>query len=142
MKTKIAIVFVALAAVWLGLSYHIRLQNEKGESLVADAYYGDLLAVKNGLEQGAPLRYVLYFQDEERDYGGAEFNALHAAASGGNEDVINFLLDQGLDINSPTPQGWTPCLSPRGTGGRKPPNCWYTARPTSTRRRTAAPRRL
>jgi len=27
MKTKIAIVFVALAAVWLGLSYHIRLQN-------------------------------------------------------------------------------------------------------------------
>ncbi|WP_428055679.1 ankyrin repeat domain-containing protein [Candidatus Avelusimicrobium alvi] len=108
MKTKIAIVFVALAAVWLGLSYHIRLQNEKGESLVADAYYGDLLAVKNGLEQGAPLRYVLYFQDEERDYGGAEFNALHAAASGGNEDVINFLLDQGLDINSPTPQGWTP----------------------------------
>lgn len=108
MKTKITIIFIALAVAWLGLSYHTRLKNEMGESLVADAYYGDLLAVKNGLEQGAPLEYVLYFQDEERDYGGAEFNALHAAASGGNEDVINFLLDQGLDINSATPQGWTP----------------------------------
>ena len=36
------------------------------------------------------------------------FNALQAAASGGNEDVINFLLDQDFDINIPTPEGWTP----------------------------------
>ena len=54
------------------------------------------------------MHRTLYFSDEERGYGGIEFNALHAAASGGNEDIILFLLEKGLDINATTPQGWTP----------------------------------
>lgn len=105
---KAAVFLVALLVIWLGLDYHFKHIEELGENLVADAYHGDLLAVKNDLENGAPLDYVLYFYDDARDYGGVEFNALQAAASSGNEDVINFLIDQGLDIDSPTPQGWTP----------------------------------
>lgn len=105
---KAAVFLVALVVIWLGLDYHFKHIEELGENLVADAYHGDLLAVKNDLENGAPLDYVFYFSDEARDYGGTYFNALQAAASGGNEDVINFLLEQGLPIDYPTLQGWTP----------------------------------
>ncbi len=105
---KAAVFLVALVVIWLGLDYHFKHIEELGENLVADAYHGDLLAVKNDLENGAPLDYVFFFYDEERDYNDVYFNALQAAASGGNEDVINFLLEQGMNINAPTPQGWTP----------------------------------
>ncbi|HAM42965.1 MAG TPA: hypothetical protein DCP52_03935, partial [Elusimicrobia bacterium] len=73
--------------------------------MVTAAYYGDLLSVKEALEEGAPAAYTLYFNDDERQYTETEFNALQAAASSGNEDVINFLLEQGFDINAPTPDG-------------------------------------
>lgn len=107
---KAAVFLVALVVIWLGLDYHFKHIEELGENLVADAYHGDLLAVKNDLENGAPLDYVFYFSDEARDYGGTYFNALQAAASGGNEKIISYLLKQGMDIDAPTPQGWTPLI--------------------------------
>lgn len=108
MMKKFAIfilVFVVLALVY---SYHQARQNALGEALVSNAYYGDLIAVKENLEEGAPLSHVLYFDDEDRQYTGVEFNALQAAASSGNEDLLNFLIDQGLPVDTPTPNGWTP----------------------------------
>lgn len=105
---KYIILLIMLCVCWLGFSYHKQYVIAQGEDLVAAAYYGDLLEVKNGVEKGAPLGYVLEFDDEERQYQGQRFNALQAAASGGNEDVILFLLSQGLPINSPTPEKWTP----------------------------------
>lgn len=108
MKTKIAIVLTIFIVAWLALSYRAVSKEEQGRILVANAYYGDILAVKEAVENGAPLDYEFYFSDAERQYKGVWFNALHAAASGGNEDVINFLLDQGFNINTSTPDGWTP----------------------------------
>lgn len=105
---KIFILIIAAAAGWLAYSYHQAHTRELGENLVADAYYGDLTSVKNDLEEGAPLDYELYFNAEDRQYADVLFNALHAAASSGNEDLINFLLDEGLHIDYPTPDGWTP----------------------------------
>lgn len=105
---KLAIAVIACVVVWLGLDYHARKIDFLGESLINYAYYGQLTFLKDALEHGAPLDYELYFYDDDRGYGGVVFNALQAAASGGNEDVINFLLKQGLPIESPTIQGWTP----------------------------------
>lgn len=85
-----------------------RQENLKKE-LIAHAYYGDLTALKNTEEEGVPLNgYTLFFEDEERQYAGVEFSPLQAAASGGNEDVINYLLENGANINEPTSRGWTP----------------------------------
>ncbi len=105
---KYLILLMIVGVCWLGFNYHKHVQILRGEELVMDAYFGDLVSVKNDVEQGAPLGYRFTFDDDERQYVNQTFNALHAAASGGNEDVILFLLDQGLPINSRTPEGWTP----------------------------------
>jgi len=107
--SKKTVIFVLVCIVCtLALSYHTALIKDRGENLIADAYYGDLVSVKDDVQEGAPLDFTLYFSDEEREYTNMEFNALHAAASGGNEDVINYLLDLGFDINGKTPNKWTP----------------------------------
>ncbi len=108
MTKKILIVTLLFIAGALGIGYHQALIQERNEHLIASAYYGDLQAVKEDIENGAALDFTFYFSDEEREYTNMEFNALHAAASGGNEDIINYLLEQGLDINAQTPNGWTP----------------------------------
>lgn len=105
---KYLILVILVGVCWLGFNYHKHLQMLRGEELVTDAYYGDLVSVKNDVEQGAPLGYRFTFDDEERQYENQTFNALHAAASGGNGRVVEYLLQEGLDINSRTPQGWTP----------------------------------
>ena len=105
---KYIVFILCLCACWLGLSYGAHLRQTRGEELVTHAYYGDLLEVKNAVEQGAPLDYQFTFEDPERQYTFQTFNALQAAASGGNEDIILFLLEQDMDIDAPTPDGWTP----------------------------------
>lgn len=105
---KILLCITVLLVLWLSASYRSARQSELNENLVADAYYGDLISVKNGLEEGADITFELYFHDQDRQYDDMLFNVLHAAASSGNEDLINFLLEEGLDINYPTPDGWTP----------------------------------
>ena len=105
---KIAVLLTALVVVYLAADYHMQRMHQLGAKLVQDAYRGDLLAVKEDLEQGAPPEYELYLQDPSRGYGGVQFTVLQAAASSGNEDLINFLLNEGFYIDYPTPQGWTP----------------------------------
>ena len=99
------LLFIVLLLAW---GYKKAAQQDLNERLIADAYYGDFVSVKNDVEEGAQLSFIFYFQDEERQYNGVEFNALHAAASSGNEDIINFLLNQKMDINARTDGGWTP----------------------------------
>ena len=105
---KYLILILLVGVCWLSFAYHKQQQMVRGEELVAGAYNGDLVAVKNAVEQGAPLGFVVEFDDEENGYVGQRFNALHAAASSGNEPVVKYLLQEGLDINTQTPQGWTP----------------------------------
>ena len=99
---------VCIWAVILVNNYRDAVRLQRNEYLVRDAYYGDLLAVKTDVERGADLSFEFYFSDEEREYAGALFNALHAAASSGNEDIINYLLEQKMDVNAATKNGWTP----------------------------------
>ena len=108
MKHKIILWLIIVWVVGLDISYFKLLKEEKGRNLVTHAYNGDLLAVKEDVENGAPLDYMFAIQDETRQYDGTWFNALQAAASGGNEDIINFLIDRGMNINTQTPEGWTP----------------------------------
>ena len=107
MKKYIVLLLLILIG-WLVLTYHAHVMQERGANLVMHAYYGDLIDVKNAVEQGAPLQYQFTFEDPSRQYTFQTFNALQAAASSGNEDVILFLLEQGMDIDGPTPDGWTP----------------------------------
>lgn len=108
MNKKLTVLIVVLLVCALAWSYRQKRQEQLAAALIADAYAGDLIAVKNDLEDGAPLDYTLLFEDEERQYSGADFTPLHAAASSGNEDIINLLLDEGLAIDGQTPHGWTP----------------------------------
>lgn len=105
---KYAILFICVITIGLIVAYHTSLNKERGTQLVTQAYYGELIEVKNTVEKGAPLDYQLTFRDPQRQYSSQTFNALQAAASGGNEDVILFLLDQGMDIDTLTPDNWTP----------------------------------
>ena len=105
---KYIVLVLCVGVCWLAFGYHRQLMLSRAIALITDAYYGDLIGVKNSVEQGAPLQYLYTFEDPQRAYTFQTFNALQAAASGGNEDVILFLLEQGFDINKPTFQGWTP----------------------------------
>lgn len=105
---KLIILTICIIATWLCLTYHTLLLEDRNTQLVMGAYYGDLLEVKNAIEKNASLQYQFTFEDPQRQYTRQTFNALQAAASGGNEDVILFLLDQEMDINTSTPDGWTP----------------------------------
>lgn len=108
---KTIIFLVAIAAVFCIVSFQQQEKQEAARSLIIDAYQGNLLAVKNNVETGAPLDLELYIEDDSRQYSGVWFNALHAAASSGNEDIILFLLEEGLDIDTrSSDKGWTPLM--------------------------------
>ena len=107
---KLALIGIILLVIYLSFGYRAQKTRELGENLIANAYSGDLIAVKDNLEHGAPLAYTHYLQDETRGYGGVVFNALQAAASSGNEKIISYFLKQEMDINTRTPQGWTPLI--------------------------------
>ena len=108
---KIIIFLTAVLAIYCTISFQRQSRREDAQNLILDAYDGDLIAVKNDAEEGAPFDFELYIQDDERQYQGVWFNALHAAASSGNEDVILFLLEEGFYIDARTPdQGWTPLM--------------------------------
>ena len=105
---KTALFLTVLVVIYLAADYYILRNRELGAKLIQDSYRGNLLAVKEDLELGAPPDYEFYLKDSQRGYGGIALTALQAAASSGNEDLINFLLNEGLEIDHPTPQGWTP----------------------------------
>ena len=80
---KFSVFLILCITVWLVVANHRAETNQLGTQLVADAYYGNLLDVKADVEEGAPISYTVFIEDEDRNYNGVWFNALHAAASGG-----------------------------------------------------------
>lgn len=105
---KYIIIALFVCVCWLGWQYHQALIQQQATLLVEEAYYGNLVGVKDAVEQGGRLDYVLNFTDPDRQYNNQTFDALQAAASGGNAKIILFLLEQQMNINSITPEGWTP----------------------------------
>ena len=73
MLKKLIILFILIGVSMLGINYHTALVQARGENLVSDAYYGDLESVKEDVEDGAPLDFVFYFNDEEREYSAVSF---------------------------------------------------------------------
>lgn len=108
MLKKIGLLTIAGAAISCWYLSGRANRQELNENLIAHAYYGESTAVKNDVEAGADISFVFCFSDKERTYTNTCFNALQAAASGGDEDTLNFLLNEGMDINAVTPSGWTP----------------------------------
>lgn len=68
------------------------------ESIYEAARAGDLAAVKARLASG----------DTAMDRDAEGNTPLHYAAVGGNRDVIEFLIEQGADINATNNQGMRP----------------------------------
>lgn len=108
MNKKIIIAVILLVAGFL-FWQHLQLQKKaRAVELLTAAYYGELLNVKNALDNGAPENSVIVFDDSARNYEKVEFGLPHAAASSGNEDLLNFLINRGTDMNQANGQGWTP----------------------------------
>lgn len=105
---KTVIFLIALFSVGCYFWYYQADQAQKAEELLWAAYDGDLTAVKNALEDGAPLNYLFHISDPARHYENAQLTPLLAAASGGNTKVLLYLLKQGQDFAQANKQGWTP----------------------------------
>ncbi len=89
----------------------IKARNKWGETpLLLYCEYGNVEGIQFLLENGAELKEV---DDEEN-------NVLHNACWGsGNQDVISFLLKQGMDINTRNKNGQTPLLAASEGGNYK-----------------------
>ncbi len=105
---KMIVFFLLITVSVLAVSYHKAQQAQWAEDLIIAAYEGDLIGVKNLLEEGAPLNYVLYFNDPARHYENMDFDPLQAASSSGNEKLISYLINQRLDVNIENSRRWTP----------------------------------
>jgi hypothetical protein len=67
------------------------------ELMTYAAAEGDLATVRTFLDRGVPI-----------DAQGSEGTALHAAAVGGQPDIIEYLLEHGADVNALNPYGDSP----------------------------------
>lgn len=105
---KFFVFLLFFAALACSLWYHKGLEEERAADLIWAAYDADLTAVKNALENGAPIDWVMYIDDPLRHYKNAEFTPLLAAASGGNDQIVRLLLKLGETPNYANVQGWTP----------------------------------
>ena len=106
---KKAIIFLLVLLVGgCYLWYRQGEEAQKAETLIWAAYDGDLTGVKNALEDGAPLNWLMYISDPARHYQSAQFTPLLAAASGGNKKVLLYLIKQGQNPSQANIQGWTP----------------------------------
>lgn len=105
---KAAVILLFMLALFCACWYAQGREEEKIQTLIWAAYDGDLTAVKNALEAGAPLDSVLYINDPQRQYHAAEFSVLAAAASGGNGKLIQHLIKLGVNPNQSNDRSWTP----------------------------------
>lgn len=105
---KALLILLVFTAAGFALWYGQGIREEKAETLLWAAYDGDLTGVKNALEDGAETDRLLYITDPLRHYKDAEFSVLLAAASGGNEKLVSYLIQQGQKPAWANSQGWTP----------------------------------
>lgn len=105
---KFFVFLLFFAVLACSLWYRKGVEEERAADLIWAAYDGDLTAVKNALESGAQIDWVMYIDDSLRHYKNAEFTPLLAAASGGNDQIVRLLLKLGENPNHANVQGWTP----------------------------------
>lgn len=104
---KFFVFVLFFAALACSLGYYKGLEEERAANLIWAAYEANLTAVKNALEDGAQMDWVMYIDDPQRHYQNAEFTPLLAAASGGNDQIVRLLLKLGDNPNYANLQGWT-----------------------------------
>ncbi len=106
---KLIIALLALFAIACYVWYDQGLQEQTAQTLIWAAYDGNLAEVKNALEDGATLNWLMYIDDPERDYHNAAMTPLLAAASGGNTKILRHLIKKmGQNPNQTNALGWTP----------------------------------
>ncbi len=105
---KTIILLLSFMVLGCFVSYYQAERARKAEALLWAAYEGNLIEVKNLLEEGAEADYALYITDKSRHYQNALFTLPLAAASGGNEKILQYLVKNKLQIHSANDKNWTP----------------------------------
>lgn len=108
MMKKFTILCLAFFVLGCYLWYQEGERLQKAQTLIWAAYDGDLTGVKNALEDGSGTAWVMYIDDPAKDYRQAAMTPLLAAAAGGNEKILRYLIKQGEAPNQTNEQGWTP----------------------------------
>ena len=102
------ILLLSFVVLGLFVSYYQATKTNQAEALIMAAYNGDLTAVKNALEQGAPTEHTLSITDNARHYQNALFSLPLAAASGGNEKILQYLIKNKINLHVANDKNWTP----------------------------------
>ena len=104
------ILLLSFIVLSCAVAHYQSVKKSQAEELILAAYDGDLIAVKNAMEEGAPTDQTLYITDEDRHYQNTLFNPPLAAASGGNEKILQYLVKNKVNIHSVGEKNWTPLL--------------------------------
>ncbi len=95
----------------------VKLALELGNDLHAAADFGDTKLEGDGVTLLLRHPSNLLELDAQRDRGDMRWNgstALHGAAMMGSNLIVQYLLDQGADINARNVVGWTPLMIAEG----------------------------
>ena len=95
----------------------VKLARELGNDLHAVSDFGDTELVGDGVELLLRHPHNLLELDAQRDRGDMRWNgctALHGAAMMGSNLIVQYLVDQGADINARNGLGWTPLMIAEG----------------------------
>ena len=95
----------------------VKLALELGNDLHAVSDFGGTELVGDGVELLLRHPHNLLELDAQRDRGDMRWNgcnALHGAAMMGSNLIVQYLVDQGADINARNELGWTPLMIAEG----------------------------
>lgn len=91
----------------------VKLALELGNDLHAVSDFGETELVGDGVELLLRHPHNLLDLDAQRDRGDMRWDgctALHGAAMMGSNLIVQFLVDQGADVNARNELGWTPLM--------------------------------
>ena len=95
----------------------VKLALELGNDLHAVTDFGDTELVGDGVELLLRHPHNLLELDPQRDRGDMRWDgctALHGAAMMGSNLIVQYLVDQGADVNARNELGWTPLMIAEG----------------------------